>query len=154
MTGPAWITTPVTADLLRGTLDVERAEHGVLPHRLSARARAQCSDGQPLMAESQPSGVRLVVRTAATTVELDALPTRRAYVGAPPRPDGVYDLLVDGHPAGQASVSGGGHTLTVDLASGTGDLRPGKPGTVRFAGLPGGTKDTNTDLVITRRASE
>ncbi|MEU1512714.1 GDSL-type esterase/lipase family protein [Streptomyces sp. NPDC005811] len=141
MTGPAWITTPVTADLLRGALDVERTEHGVLPHRLPARARAQCSDGQLLMAESQPSGVRLVFRTAATTVELDALPTRRAYVGAPPRPDGVYDLLVDGRPAGHASVTGGGHTLTVDLASGTGDLRPGKPGTVRFAGLPGGTKD-------------
>ncbi|MEU1176137.1 GDSL-type esterase/lipase family protein [Streptomyces sp. NPDC005820] len=141
MTGPAWITTPITSDLLRGALDIERTAHGVLPHRLPARARAQCSDGQLLMAESQPSGVRLVFRSAATTVELDALPTRRVYPGAPPRPDGVYDLLVDGRPAGHASVTGGGHTLTVDLAAGTGDLRPGKPGTVRFAGLPGGTKD-------------
>ncbi|KUN86819.1 GDSL-type esterase/lipase family protein [Streptomyces griseoruber] len=141
MTGPVWITTPVTADLLRGALDVERTEHGVLPHRLPARARAQCSDAQLLMAESQPSGVRLVFRSAATTVELDALPTRRTYVGAPPRPDGVYDLLVDGRPAGQASVTGGGHTLTVDLAAGSSAFCPGKPGTVRFAGLPGGTKD-------------
>ncbi|WP_340380869.1 GDSL-type esterase/lipase family protein [Streptomyces sp. SS7] len=141
MTGPAWTTTPITADLLRGALDVERTEHGVLPHRLPARARAQCSDAQLLMAESQPSGVRLVFRSAATTVELDALPTRRAYAGAPPRPDGVYDLVVDGRPAGRGSVTGGGRTLTVDLAAGTGDLSPGGPGTVRFAGLPAGTKD-------------
>ncbi|KUO13374.1 GDSL-type esterase/lipase family protein [Streptomyces sp. DSM 15324] len=141
MTGPAWTTTPITADLLRGALDVERTEHGVLPHRLPARARAQCSDAQLLMAESQPSGVRLVFRSAATAVELRALPTRRVYAGAPPRPDGVYDLVVDGRPAGRGSVSGGGHTLTVDLAAGTSDLRPGEPGTVRFAGLPAGTKD-------------
>ena len=68
----------------------------MLPHRLPARARAQCADGQLAMAESQPSGVRLVFRTRATAVELDTLPTKRVYVGAPPRPDGVYDLLVDG----------------------------------------------------------
>ncbi|MFD9486075.1 hypothetical protein ACFWBX_19220 [Streptomyces sp. NPDC059991] len=57
-----WITTPVTAGLLRGALDAERTEHGVLPHRLPARARAraQNTDGQLATAESQPSGVRLV----------------------------------------------------------------------------------------------
>ncbi|MER5432748.1 GDSL-type esterase/lipase family protein [Streptomyces sp. NPDC002588] len=135
------ITTPVTAGLLRGALEVERTEHGVLPHRLPARARAQCSDGQLLMAESQPSGVRLAFRTAATAVELEALPTRRAYVGAPPRPDGVYDLVVDGRPAGQGGVTGGGRTLTIDMAAGTTDLRPGGPGTVRFPALPEGVKD-------------
>jgi hypothetical protein len=61
-----WTTTPVTADILRGALDLERTEHGVLPHRLPARARAQCADGQLAMAEAQPSGVRLVFRTRAT----------------------------------------------------------------------------------------
>ena len=35
------------------------------------------------MAEAQPSGVRLAFRTRATTVELDALPTRQVYAGAP-----------------------------------------------------------------------
>jgi hypothetical protein len=135
-----WITTPVTAELLRGALEVERTEHGVLPHRLPARARAQCADAQLAMAEAQPSGVRLVFRTRATAVELDALPTKRVYVGAPARPDGVYDLLVDGRPAGQAGVSGG-NTLTIDMAAGTAEHRPGPPGTVRFAGLPAGPKD-------------
>src|SRR5262245_18756306 len=108
-----WITTPVTADLLRGALDVEHTEHGVLPHRLPARARAQCADGQLAMAEAQPSGVRLVFRTRATAVELDTLRTKMAYQGAPPRPDGVYDLLVDDQLTAQASTTDG-NVLLVD----------------------------------------
>ncbi|WP_330334167.1 GDSL-type esterase/lipase family protein [Streptomyces sp. NBC_00536] len=134
------ITTPVTADLLRGALDLEHTEHGVLPHRLPARARAQYADAQLAMAESQPSGVRLVFRTRATVLELDALPTKRVYPGAPPRPEGVYDLLVDGALAGRAGVTGG-NTLTVDLATGTTTLEPGPVGTLRFAGLSDADKD-------------
>ncbi|MCM2390728.1 GDSL-type esterase/lipase family protein [Streptomyces albipurpureus] len=134
-----WITTPITSDLLRGALDVERTEHGVLPHRLPARARAQCADGQLAMAEAQPSGVRLVFRTRATAVELDTLPTKMVYQGAPPRPDGVYDLLVDGRLFGQTSVTGG-NVLAVDMATGSAETRPGAVGTARFPGLPGGAK--------------
>ncbi|MFD7119692.1 GDSL-type esterase/lipase family protein [Streptomyces sp. NPDC059922] len=134
------VTTPITTDILRGALDLEHTAHGVLPHRLPARARAQFSDGQLAMAESQPSGVRLAFRTGATVIELDALPTKRVYVGAPPRPDGVYDLLVDGRLAGRASVTGGS-TLTIDMTTGTAEHRPGPVGTLRFAGLPDGVKD-------------
>ncbi|MEU5539489.1 GDSL-type esterase/lipase family protein [Streptomyces sp. NPDC020362] len=135
-----WITTPLTAELVRGALDLERTERGLLPHRLPARARAQCTDPQLHMAESQPSGVRLVFRTRATAVELDTLPTKRVYTGAPPRPDGVYELLVDGRPAGSTSVTGGA-TLTIDMAAGTTEQRPGPVGTARFTGLPGEAKD-------------
>jgi hypothetical protein len=135
-----WSTTPITADLLRGAIEVEHTEHGVLPHRLPAWARAQCSDGQLAMAEAQSSGVRLVFRTRATAVELDALPTKRAYTGAPPLPDGLYDLLVDGRLTGQASVPGG-NTLTVDVINGTAEKQPGPVGTLRFTGLPEGVKD-------------
>ncbi|MFH9570806.1 GDSL-type esterase/lipase family protein [Streptomyces sp. NPDC017454] len=135
-----WITTPITRDLLRGALDLERTERGLLPHRLPARARAQNTDGQLAMAESQPSGVRLALRTRATTLELDTLPTKRVHVGAPPRPDGLYDLLVDGRPAGQGSVAGG-NTLTVDMTTGTAGFESGPVGTLRFAGLPEGSKD-------------
>lgn len=152
-----WITTPITAELLRGALDLERTDHGVRPHRLPARARAQCADAQLAMAEAQPSGVRLVFRTAATVIELDALRTKTAYQGAPPRPDGVYDLLLDGRLAGQESVTGG-NVLLVDMTAGTARTRPGPVGTVRFAELPEGVKDVeiwlpyneNTELVALR----
>ncbi len=135
-----WITTPVTSDLLHGALDLERTERGVLPHRLPAWARAQCPDPQLAMAEAQPSGVRLAFRTRATLVELDTLPTKRVYVGAPPRPDGVYDLVVDGRLAGQASVPGG-NTVTIDMSTGTAENQAGQAGTLRFTGLPDETKD-------------
>ncbi|MGV9319140.1 GDSL-type esterase/lipase family protein [Streptomyces sp. NPDC003660] len=130
----AWTTTPLTADLVRGALELERTERGLLPHRLPARARAQCADPQLHLVESQPSGVRLVFRTRATAIELDTLPTKRAYLGVPPRPDGVYDLLVDGQLAGSASVIGG-DTLTIDMATGAAERTPGPVGTARFSGL-------------------
>ncbi|MEV0176629.1 GDSL-type esterase/lipase family protein [Streptomyces sp. NPDC050803] len=133
-------TTPLTTDLIHGALDLEHTAHGVLPHRLPARARAQCADPQLALAEAQPSGVRLAFRTRATAVELDTLATKRVYLGAPPRPDGVYDLLVDGRLTEQAVVTGG-HTLTVDLATGTAEHRPGPVGTLRFTGLPDRIKD-------------
>ncbi|WP_408056325.1 SGNH/GDSL hydrolase family protein [Streptomyces mesophilus] len=130
-----WITTPLTTAIVRGALELEPTAQGVLPHRLPARARAQCTDGQLAMAESQPSGVRIALRTRATALELDTVPTKRVYAGAPARPDGVYDLLVDGELAGQASV-GGGNILTIDMASGSVEHTAGAPGTLRFAGLP------------------
>ncbi|MFI5672673.1 GDSL-type esterase/lipase family protein [Streptomyces sp. NPDC051704] len=136
----ASLPTALTADLLRGALDLERTAHGLLPHRLPAWARAQYADGQLAMAEAQPSGVRLVFRTRATVVELDTLRTKMAYVGAPPRPDGVYDLLVDGQLAAQAGV-GGGNVRTVDMGTGSVEFRSGPVGTVRFDGLPDRPKD-------------
>ncbi|MFB6818067.1 GDSL-type esterase/lipase family protein [Streptomyces sp. NPDC056347] len=134
------ITTPVTPELLRGALDVEATAHGLLPHRLPARARRQIPDEQLAMAEAQPSGVRLAFRTRATSVELDTLPTKRSYRGLPAPADGVYDLLIDGGLAAQTTVSGG-NVRTVDLASGAAELVEGPPGTARFAGLPAGEKD-------------
>ncbi|GAA1454077.1 GDSL-type esterase/lipase family protein [Nocardiopsis tropica] len=135
-----WTTTTVTPELLRGALELERTERGLLPHRLPARARAQCADPQLAMAESQPSGVRLAFRTRATAVELDTVPTRRVYPGAPPRPAGVYDLLVDGRLTDQA-VATGGDTLRVDLATGAVEHSRGPAATLRFAGLPDRDKD-------------
>ncbi|MFI9605256.1 GDSL-type esterase/lipase family protein [Streptomyces sp. NPDC052043] len=135
-----WITTPVTADLLRGALDVERTAHGLLPHRLPARARRQIPDDQLAMAEAQPSGVRLAFRTRATTVELDTLPTKRAYRGLPAPADGVYDLLVDGRLAAQDTVTGG-NVRVLDMATQSAELLEGPPGTARFTDLPARDKD-------------
>ncbi|MFC9253418.1 GDSL-type esterase/lipase family protein [Amycolatopsis thailandensis] len=134
------LTTPITAALVRGALDLEHTERGVLPHRLPPQARQQIPDGQLAMTEAQPSGVRLVFRTAATVVELDVIATKRVYLGAPPRPDGVYELLVDGRLAGRASVTEG-DTLTIDMSTGSAESRPGPVRTLRFTGLPGEDKD-------------
>ena len=130
----SWIQTPITAELLRGAIELESTERGVSPHRLLAWARAQTPDPQLAMAEAQPSGVRLAFRTRATMIELAAVPTKRVYPGLPRRPDGVYDLLVDGRLAGQGGVPGG-DLVTVDLATGTADYRRGAPGTLTFTGL-------------------
>lgn len=134
------LTTPITADLLRGALDLEPTADGVLPHRLPAWARAQNTDPQLTMAEAMPSGVRLVFRTRATVVELDVLPTKMVYRGTGPRPDGRYDLVVDGRLAGQGTA-GGGKVLTIDLTAGTSGVEHGPVGTVRFTDLPAADKE-------------
>ncbi|WP_327248898.1 GDSL-type esterase/lipase family protein [Streptomyces sp. NBC_01320] len=135
------ITTPVTADILRGHLDVETTAHGLLPHRLPAWARRQIPDDQLAVAEAQPSGVRLVFRTRATTIELDTLPTKRVYRGFPAPADGVYDLLVDGRLAAQATVAGGNVRTIIDMITQSSELSEGPAGTARFTDLPTGDKD-------------
>lgn len=134
------ITTPITASLVRGALELEPTELGLAPHRLPARARAQNTDPRLAMAEAQPAGVRLRFRTRAEVVELETRPTKVVYAGTPPRPDGVYDLVVDGELVAQGSVAGGS-TLTVDPLTGVGSRVDGPAGHVRFAGLGTDLKD-------------
>ncbi|TCC25020.1 SGNH/GDSL hydrolase family protein [Kribbella speibonae] len=150
-------TTPITTELLRGALDLEQTARGVLPHRLPAWARTQYDDGQMSMVESQPSGVRLVFRTSATVIELETLPTKRDYVGAPPRPDGVYDVLVDGQLVTQLTATGG-DVITIDLMTGATSTREGHAETLRVDGLADVPKtveiwlphDETTELVALR----
>lgn len=147
-------TVAITPALIRGALELETTAHGILPHRLPAWARAQCRDQQLAMVEAQPSGVRLVFETAATTVELTTLPTKRVYRGMPPRPDGTYDLLVDGVLVAQAQAAGG-KVLAIDVALGTMKEEAGAPQALRFEGLPARAKrveiwlphDETTELV-------
>ncbi|HEY8986429.1 MAG TPA: GDSL-type esterase/lipase family protein [Streptomyces sp.] len=144
-------TTPVTADLIRGALDLETTpDGGLVPHRLPPRARAQNTDPQLAAVEAQPSGVRLAFRTRATDIELTVLPTTRVHVPAPPRPPAYYDVLVDGEPAARAAATGG-DTLTVDMTTGASELTPGPPGTVRFTGLAGHLKDVEIWLPYAQR---
>ncbi|MFG1791096.1 GDSL-type esterase/lipase family protein [Nocardia sp. NPDC049149] len=134
------ITTPITSALLRGAIDVEHTATGVLPHRLPTWARQQFPDDYLRMVEAQPTGVRLAFRTAATVIELDALPTRTGYCGAPEPAAGVYELLVDGQPSGHGHVPGGIRHL-VDMATQSTVTEPGSVGTIRFAGLSAAPKD-------------
>jgi hypothetical protein len=138
MSDQEWITTPITADLVRGAVELERTEYGLLPHRLPAWARARCPDPQLLMAESQPAGVRLAFRSRATEVELDAHRVVTGYQGVPPRPACSYDLCVDGELAGQMTITGGDEVV-LDFSGGA-ETRRGPSGTLRFDGLPGRDK--------------
>ncbi|WP_427893055.1 GDSL-type esterase/lipase family protein [Kribbella sp. GL6] len=150
-------TVPLTLDLLRGALDLEPTARGFLPHRLPAWARAQYVDPQMDMVDTQPSGVRLVFRTAATRIELDTLPTKRDYTGAPRRPDGVYDVLVDGRLVTQLTAPEG-DVITIDLMTGSAETRQGLPQTLRVEGLAAVPKtveiwlphDETTELVALR----
>ena len=132
---PHLFEVPITMDLLRGACELEGTQHGILPHRLPAWARVQCADPQLAMAESQPAGCRFVFTTRATEIELEALRTRPAYRGMPMRPDGFYDLRIDGELTAQASLTGG-NVLMKDAAAGTDELIAGPPGTIRFTDLP------------------
>lgn len=129
------ISTAISTDILRGAVELERTSLGILPHRLPGWARMQSPDPQLAMAESQPAGCRLVFTTRSTAIELEALRTRPAYRGMPMRPDGIYDLVIDGRLAAQASLTGG-NVLMKDAAAGTEELIAGAPGVVRFTGLP------------------
>ncbi|AKK27142.1 SGNH/GDSL hydrolase family protein [Mycobacterium sp. EPa45] len=132
---PNLLEVPISVGLLRGACELERTDVGLLPHRLPAWARAQCDDPQLAMAESQAAGCRLVFETRSTEIELEALRTRPAYKGMPMRPDGIYDLLIDGTLTAQASLSGG-NVLMKDAAAGTEELIAGASGTIRFTDLP------------------
>jgi lysophospholipase L1-like esterase len=130
----------VNPDLVLGAIDVERTEHGLLPQRLPGWARRQFADEYLGRVVAQPSGVRLALRTEATTIELDVLPTKTAYVGGPRMPDGVYELTVDGEVLASTTVPGG-KVAVIDMATLTSTIEPGEPGTARFDGLPAGRKD-------------
>ncbi len=131
----AWINVPIERTLLRGAHELELTPRGVLPHRLPGWARAQCPEPRLALAESQPSGVRLAFVTRAADLELDVVSTRHDYAGFPPRPAGVYDLLIDGQLARQCSAAGG-DVVVMDMTTGALSRQAGAVSTLRFSGLP------------------
>lgn len=132
------LSTPLTAQFLHGAAELERTSRGLRPHRLPEWVREQFPDPQLLMAEGQPSGVRVVLATSARTVSLVSHPLRVAYRGAD-RPRGAVDLVLDGEPVA-SSVLDDGDLIEVDLATGATEFRPGRPHTTTFDGLPAGDK--------------
>ncbi len=130
--------------LVRGAIELEPTGRGLLPHRLPSWARAQSDDPQLHLVEAQPAGVRLALRTAATRLELDVLPTKRRYVGAPQRPDGWYDVLVGGQLV-ERHQAPGGNVLDVDMMTGASTFTAGAPTTLTFE-LPTGEKDVEVWL--------
>ena len=138
---PSLIRTPIDGTLLRGHLDLEPTARGLLPHRLPAAARRRIPDARLASAQAQPSGVHLTFRTTATVIELETLPTKRAYAGLPPLPDGVYDLVVDGRLVARTTVPGGNVDTIVDMVTQEAELTEGPSGRARFEELSAGEKN-------------
>ena len=134
------MSTPLTPEMLRGALQVQETGRGLRPHRLGAWAREHHADAQMLQAQSQPSGVHLALRTRARVIELDALATRRVYVGLPERPAGVYEAQVQGRVVASGSAEGG-EQVRVDVSTGAVEHVAGPVGTVRLCDLGEGDKD-------------
>jgi hypothetical protein len=125
---------PIASDLIRGAAEVETTARGLRPHRLPAWVREQFPDGQLLSMESQPSGVRVSFRTAATRFELVTHPTRIAYIGAE-RPRGRVDVFVDGDLVRRDELTGGDR-IEVDLGTGGTTFHAGPPHSTVVSGLP------------------
>ncbi len=145
MTDTTWHTVPLDLEHVRGALRLEPTERGVAPHRLPAWAVEQAADPQLAMVEAQGAGVRVVLRTAATTVELVAHRTRVTYAGAPARPDGSVDLVVDGEVVARKRSSGGS-TTELDMVTGQPTFIPGEDFTASFTGLAPAVKDVEVWL--------
>lgn len=123
--------------LLHGAIEVESTSEGLIAHRLPGWARARGLDPQLAMVEAQPSGVRIVLETAADVVELTTRRTRILFAGVPPRPDGRIDLVIDGEVAASHPTSGG-TTVTIDPTTGLRTVDDAEDCRLRFE-LPGGS---------------
>ncbi len=140
---------------VRGALDLEPTEAGVLPWRLPAAARRQFPDAMMAGVAGQQSGVRVAFRTTATVVELELLTTVWQQPGASePDHPGFVDLVLDGDLAGRAEAPVGFISRAVEPFTDP-VISGGETGRVRFDGLPEGDKDvelwlpqaTRTELV-------
>ncbi len=147
---------------VRGALDLESTPTGVMPRRLPAWTKEQYQNPSVYGVTLMPSGVRLVFRTDARELEFEVLTSTGQLDTEPgPRPTGMLELVVDGAPAGrrQAPV---GNVLRMAGPGAVRQMIPGKPGVVRFAGLPAGMKNvelwlpqqTPTELVALRADGE
>lgn len=128
------ITTGIAPSLVHGAVELETTSRGLRPHRLPAKVRTRFPDPQLLMAEAQPSGVRLVFRTTAQQLELVLHSTRVVYLGAD-RPRGHVDLLVDGELQHSDELTGGSYT-EVNMSTGAVRQVDGESHVSVFSGLP------------------
>jgi hypothetical protein len=129
------ITTPLTDAYVREVAELEATDRGLRPHRLPRWVREQFPDGQLLAMEAQPSGVRVVLRTAASMVELETHSTWTRYRGLD-RPRGSVDVYVDGVLSRRDELTGG-DAVVVDLQTYENGFEPG-PSHTTTVDLPEG----------------
>ncbi|MGP9662381.1 GDSL-type esterase/lipase family protein [Arthrobacter sp. AOP36-C1-22] len=111
------ITTDLTTDLVRGAAELEQTPDGMRIHRLPAWVRRQYPEQTLIDRESQPAGVRIVVRTTATRIKLVSHSTHTAFRGSE-RPRGRIDVFVDGSLQLGDELTGG-DAVEIDMAAGS-----------------------------------
>lgn len=140
MSAHSWITTTITADYVHGAVELEPTERGLMPHRLTAGARQQVNGPVEPKVFSDPSGVRLRLRTRAQHLRLTTWPVKVHIPARPPGPIPVYDIWCDGRLHAQLEAAGG--TLIIqDRATGR-QLRreDAEPAEIAVPALPEGEK--------------
>lgn len=110
------IDVPLSASLFHGGAELETVDGAVRLHRLPLPYRSREADGQLRLMESQPSGVRLVFGTRATTLELELRATRVAYKGLA-RERGAVDVTINGDLHGSHPLRYG-NVLEIDMQTG------------------------------------
>jgi len=121
-----------------GILELEPTDAGIVLHRMPSWARQQHNDVALTLVETMPSGARIEMVTDATLLELDVHLTH-VQLGAEPARPAAFDLVIDDEVV-ELRTTGEGTTIVVDPATGDAEFLPGGPTTVRFDGLPAGSK--------------
>ncbi|GAA3731277.1 SGNH/GDSL hydrolase family protein [Leifsonia bigeumensis] len=125
---------------VEGADHVEQTDSGLVFHRLPESAIAKIPMEFFRVVEAQPSGVRLVMATRATTIRLVVTTTAAVFFpDEPVESFGRFDLLVDGRPCSHLVVPSGG-IRTMEVLTNSSTVSPGVPVTVDFEGLPGRDK--------------
>jgi len=132
--------TEFPSDLVRieGALDLEPTGRGLRPRRLPAWTKPQLPDPMMDLMVRSTAGVRLVLRSEATAIELTLHATRAALPFGPA--PAALDLLADGQLLRRVPVLAG-DLLRISSDTEAPELIPGPAETVRFAELPSGDKD-------------
>ncbi|MEV0650793.1 GDSL-type esterase/lipase family protein [Phytomonospora sp. NPDC050363] len=129
----------IERSMIRGAVEVEETERGLVPHRLAEWARRQVPDRFMVQTSAESAGVRLALRTAADVVELDVRARRLAADAVTPLPPSAYEITEGAQVVASAAVPVGSRYLfTFERPSG--EIAPGPDGTARFTGLGTGAE--------------
>ncbi|WP_205327311.1 GDSL-type esterase/lipase family protein [Glycomyces sp. YM15] len=124
---------------VRGAVEVETTERGLIPHRLPQWARRQIPDRFMAQTSAESAGVRLAIRTAADVVELDVQGRRIAADATAPMPPSTYEVTEGGALVATAGAPVGSRfVFTFERPDGA--IVPGPDATVRFTGLGTGAE--------------
>jgi hypothetical protein len=127
------------AEAIRGALEIERTDTGLIPVRLPRRFAHQSPNAFTTEVFRMAGGVRVVFETEASTLEFDVVASRAVVTGSGlPEYPIVFDLVVDGRRHATQTV--------VDPATRTFDIEETfvdatrQSTTLRFDRLPQGSK--------------